>query len=280
MGFFTFHWYGALIGIGILAGASASEWLATRRGLPKNLVWDGLWWALVPGIVGARLYHVADLWSEIYSQDPLSIFRIWEGGLAIWGGIVGGLLGLWVYWKIRFKNYDLRFMNLLDLVFFGLPLGQVIGRVGNFVNQEVYGLPSSLPWAIRIDPEHRLPGFESFERFHPLFSYEVIVGLLGFLGMFGVEKYYSKLKKIPLVSSVSHFVYRSYAGFYLAWYGAVRFFLEFLRPDAFVWTAGPINLSQVLSAGAVLAGLLLLVIVPQSEPRLQRSVSGQRVQHR
>lgn len=276
----TLHWYGALIGMGILAAVSASEWLAKRRGLPKNLIWDGLWWALVPGVVGARLYHVADLWSEIYSQDPLGALRIWEGGMGIWGGIVGGIAGLWMYSKLRMTNYGLRMTNLLDLVFFGLPLGQAIGRIGNFANQEVYGPPTSLPWAIRIAPEHRLPGFEQFETFHPLFAYEAILGVLGFLGMFGVELYYSKLKNIPLISSVSHFVNRSFSGFYLVWYGAGRFFLEFLRPGAFVWTVGPLNVAQLFSVGAVGVGIFLLFSVPRSARPPQRSASGRTAPHR
>lgn len=253
----SFHWYGALIGIGILASASASEWLARRRGLPKDTIWNGLWWVLIPGIVGARLYHVADLWNEIYRFEPAAVLRIWEGGLAIWGGVFGGVLGIWGYWKHSLSAIRYPLTALLDLVFFGLPLGQTIGRIGNFVNQEVYGLPSSLPWAIRIDPEHRLPGFEQFETFHPLFAYEMIVGALGFLVMLGVEKNYTKLKKVPIISDLSHFVYRSFAGFYLVWYGAGRFFLEFLRPDAFVWTAGPLNIAQLFSVGAVGAGIAL-----------------------
>ena len=187
---FGFHWYGLLIGIGILAAIQASTWLAKRRKIDEQILWNGAWWALAGGLIGARLYHVLDLWSEIYSLDPISAFYIWNGGLGIIGGLIGGFVGLWFY--KRFTIYDLparndshseaggRFTNLLDIAFFGLPIGQAIGRIGNFINQEVYGLPTDLPWGIYID--------EKFGRFHPLFAYEALWMLLGFGLMFMAEK--------------------------------------------------------------------------------------------
>ncbi|KKS55618.1 MAG: Prolipoprotein diacylglyceryl transferase [Candidatus Magasanikbacteria bacterium GW2011_GWA2_42_32] len=239
---FNFHLYGFLIGLGILASASASAWLARRRGINPDLIWNGLWWVMVPGLIGARLYHVADRWSDIYRLDPVTVLYIWNGGLGIFGGLAGGFIGLWLY--KRFTNYDLRFMNILDMVFFGLPLGQAIGRIGNFVNQEIYGLPTNLPWGIYINPENRLPEFQNFSRFHPLFGYETVWNLTGFA--------------IMLLSEKKHFlIRRSYSGFYLVWYGLGRFGLDFLRPQEFSWFIGNLNLSQLSSLILIAAGLFI-----------------------
>lgn len=239
---FQFHWYGFIIGIGVLVSIQTSSWLAKRRGVNEEILWNGAWWALAGGLIGARLYHVLDLWTEVYSLDPISILYIWNGGLGIIGGLFGGFIGLLLF--KRFMNYDLRFMNLLNIVFFGLPLGQAIGRIGNFINQEVYGLPTDLPWGIHVDNK---PG-----RFHPLFAYESIWMLLGFGLMFLAEKT-DKLKWIK----------KSYAGFYLIWYGIGRFWLDFLRPTEFVWqlkiiSGITLNMAQASSLMMIILGGLLL----------------------
>ena len=239
---FGFHWYGLIIGIGVLAALQASVWLAKRRGVSEEILWKAAWWALVGGLIGTRLYHVLDLWTEVYSLDPISALYIWNGGLGIIGGLIGGFIGLLLF--KRFTIYELRFMNLLDVAFFGLPIGQAIGRIGNFINQEVYGLPTNLPWGISIDNK---PG-----RFHPLFAYESIWMLLGFSLMFLAEKT-DKLQWIK----------KSYAGFYLVWYGIGRFWLDFLRPTEFVWqlkiiSGITLNMAQASSLMMVILGGLLL----------------------
>jgi phosphatidylglycerol:prolipoprotein diacylglycerol transferase len=241
---FNFHLYGFLIGLGILASAWASARLARRRGLSPDLIWNGLWWVMVPALIGARLYHVADRWPDIYQFDPISVFYIWNGGLGIFGGLLGGLLGFFIYYRLhlRLTVHDSLFTDFLDLAFFGLPLGQAVGRLGNWVNQEVYGLPTNLPWGIYIRPENRLPEFANFSRFHPLFAYEAVWNLLGFTIMFLSEKKNLMIR-------------RSYAGFYLIWYGLARFGLEFLRPQEFAWFIGNFNLAQIFSLILIAAGL-------------------------
>ena len=239
---FGFHWYGLLIGIGILAAIQASTWLAKRRKIDEQILWNGAWWALAGGLIGARLYHVLDLWSEIYSLDPISVLYIWNGGLGIIGGLIGGFLGLFIYYRyiIHHPSSIIHFNNLLDIAFFGLPLGQAIGRIGNFINQEVYGLPTDLPWGIYID--------EKFGRFHPLFAYEALWMLLGFGLMFMAEKT-DRLKWIK----------QSFTGFYLVWYGVGRFWLDFLRPKDVVWFIGSFNMAQVSSVLMISLGLGLLI---------------------
>ncbi len=237
---FNFHLYGFLIGLGILASASASAWLARRRGLDPDLIWNGVWWVMIPALAGARLYHVADRWGDIYRLDPISSLYIWSGGLGIFGALAGGLIGLFAYYffRLRFTVHGSRFTNLLDLAFFGFPLGQAVGRLGNWVNQEVYGLPTKLPWGIYIKPENRLPRYINYSSFHPLFAYEAIWNLAGF--------------------AIMLFIRRGYAGFYLIWYGLGRFFLDFLRPQEFAWFIGNLNLAQFFSAGLIIAGIVIL----------------------
>ncbi len=244
---FNFHLYGFLIGLGILASASASAWLARRRGLDPDLIWNGLWWVLVPALIGARLYHVADRWQDIYKFDPVTALYIWNGGLGIFGGLIGGFLGIWTYYKLKIENCKLKITakSFFDLAVFGLPLGQAVGRLGNWINQEVYGLPTNLPWGIYIKPENRLPEFMNFSRFHPLFGYEAVWNLIGFT--------------IMLLSEKKHLIIRrSYAGFYLIWYGLARFTLDFLRPPEFSWTPANLNLGQLFSAGLIIAGIVIL----------------------
>ena len=251
---FQFHWYGLIIGIGVLVSMQASAWLSKRRKIDEEVLWKAAWWALIGGLIGARGYHVLDLWTEIYSFDPISVLYIWNGGLGIIGGLLGGLAGLFFYYKFIIHHLASRrsgpssiihFHTLLNIVFFGLPLGQAIGRIGNFINQEVYGLPTNLPWGIYID--------NKFGRFHPLFAYEALWMLLGFGLMLLAEKT-DKLQWIK----------KGFAGFYLIWYGIGRFWLDFLRPDEFVWQlnlpAGILlNMAQAISVLMVVLGGLLMI---------------------
>src|SRR4030042_5851865 len=211
---FSFHWYGFFIGLGIVAALEVSEMAkkllairdkparpfrseASRRGrlYARFSVWKIFWWVMIPALLGARLYHVIDFWTY-YSRFPGKAGGVWEGGMGIWGGIIGGLVGLWIYslivgdrglnkkfsiFNFQFSKRISNFLALADLAVVGLPLGQAIGRIGNFFNQELYGLPSNFPWGLYIRPENRLAGYESFTHFHPLFAYEMIWDLLIFI---------------------------------------------------------------------------------------------------
>jgi len=219
----TFHLYGLMIGLGVLVGA----WAAAKK---DKKIWDCLLWVIGGGIIGARLYHVVDLWSY-YSQHLAQIPAVWQGGMGIYGGILGGILGLWIYVKKR-KGATLLFWKLLDAGAVGLPLGQAIGRWGNYFNQELYGKPTSLPWGIFIRPENRLIQVMEFERFHPLFLYESLWCLIIFFVLLKIVK-------------KNHFI------IYLGLYGLGRFFLEFLRIEA--WTISGINVAQMISVGLMIA---------------------------
>jgi phosphatidylglycerol:prolipoprotein diacylglycerol transferase len=184
------HWYGLILIGGVLTGATVAARLAKAAGDDPEHLWNALTWCLLLGIVGARLYHVVsspqgtDVGLRYYLQNPLEILAIWKGGLGIYGAVAGGALGMYLYTRLN----RLSFWRWADFTVPGLALGQAIGRWGNYVNQELYGYPTDLPWGIYIDPTHRLPGFEAFERFHPTFLYESLWNLLVFAALLWIGR--------------------------------------------------------------------------------------------
>lgn len=228
----TFHLYGLMVGLGVLVGA----WAASKK---DKKIWDALVWVIGGGIVGARLYHVVDLWSY-YSQHLAQIPAVWQGGMGIYGGILGGVLGLWLYVKKRKGATLPLFWKLLDAGVVGLPLGQAIGRLGNYFNQELYGLPTNLPWGIYIRPENRLLSVWEFERFHPLWLYESLWCLIIFITIIKI------IKVIPMGKGKVFAIY-------LGLYGLGRFFLEFLRIET--WMINGVNVAQAISLGLILGAL-------------------------
>ena len=232
------HFYGILIMLGAVFAAFMASSRTKKRGMDPELIWDMLPWLLIAGIIGARIWHILTptASSLINGQNPywiypLDMLKIWNGGLGIPGAVMGGVLALYFYCC----KHKLTFAVLLDIMAPGLALAQAVGRWGNFFNQEVYGLPSNLPWAIYIDPAHRLPGFENVERFHPTFFYEFLWNLLNMAVLLWVDKTFKdKLKPGDIFS------------LYLIIYPVGRFFLEFIRVD-YSPIAG-ININQTLMA--------------------------------
>jgi phosphatidylglycerol:prolipoprotein diacylglycerol transferase len=263
------HWYGVLIVSGVMLGALYAAWRASRNGDDPDHVWNALTIAIILGIIGARLYHVFSdpeggmVGWDYYRTHPIEILYIWQGGLGIYGAIIGGLLGVVLYtWRA-----GLRPLKWLDYGAPGLALGQAIGRWGNFVNQELYGPPTDLPWGLMIDPEHRIVPYNNLEKyppdtlFHPTFLYESLWALL----VFGVlaliaHKLEDRLKEGDILLG------------YLIGYPLGRFFLEYLRPDA--WMIGPIAAAQLFAIIMVVAASAILIVrhtvaktpTPDAEP--------------
>jgi len=163
----------------ILLGALLAIWIGEKRFVKKGgqpgFIGDLAVWALPLGIVGARAYHVLTD-AQLYfgpGRNPVDALRIWEGGLGIWGAITGGALGGW----IACRRADVRFADAAGAVAPGLLVAQAVGRLGNYFNQELFGRPTTLPWALKIDAAHRPPGYEQFSTFHPTFLYELIWNL-------------------------------------------------------------------------------------------------------
>ena len=154
---------------------------ARRRGENPDTGWSMLLPVLVLAVIGARLYHVIHMWG-FYSQDPWLIPQIWKGGLGIPGAVAGGVLAIWLYSRWAKLNT----LRWFDIFASAMLLGQAIGRLGNFVNQELYGPPTTLPWGIPIDAAHRVGPWTDLAaypvdttRFHPLFAYEALLNLVG-----------------------------------------------------------------------------------------------------
>lgn len=212
----TLHWYGLLIGLGIGLG-----WLVVTRRADtikrgRALLENSLLWLIVGGVVGARAWHVVTDWS-IYQYNFLSVFQVWNGGLSIFGAIAGVFIAWFAFVKVAHvskKDYWL----VPDLLAYGAPITQVFGRVGNWINQELVGLPTGLPWGMSVDKESRPAGFENEEFYHPLFAYEIVILL--FIWRWLWMKFHARAESF----GTGHVVLQ-----YLSWYCGFRFFLDFLR---------------------------------------------------
>ncbi len=164
--------YALCIVIGIVLACLITDRRLRARGAPPWTVLDVAVWAVPFGIIGARIYHVITD-PELYfgaGKDWVGIFKIWNGGLGIWGAVAGGALGAWI--ACRRRNIPLSMMA--DALAPGLPVAQAVGRWGNYFNQELFGRPSTLPWAVRIDPQFRPVGYEQYATYHPTFLYESV----------------------------------------------------------------------------------------------------------
>ena len=220
-------WYGVLIATGMLIGIALAIREAKRVGISEDDVLNIAIIAIPVAIICARLYYVIFSW-DYYSQNPGEIFNIRGGGLAIHGGLIGGILTGFIYAKIK----KLDFFKTADAVMVGMPLAQAIGRWGNFINGEAHGGPTSLPWGIMVDGV----------KVHPTFLYESIWDF----GIFLFIMFYMRKKK-------------TYEGevivSYITLYSIGRFFIEGLRTDSLMF--GPIRMAQFVSLVGVVGGLIL-----------------------
>lgn len=250
IGSFYIRFYGIILMLGALAAAFLAEHEAKRKGLKSEFVWDALLWVLIAGIIGARLWHVftpppsmiaLGYTTKYYLTHPLALINTRAGGLGIPGAVIGGSIGLYLYSRYRKQS----FLVWADIAVPGVALAQAIGRWGNFFNQELYGKPSNLPWAIYIDPANRVPGYTQYNTFQPLFLYESIWNLMNMVVLLWMSrKYETKLKDGDILLT------------YLILYPIGRFFLEFLRLDAPRF--GTININQlVMLIVALVSGFIL-----------------------
>lgn len=239
-------WYGIIIVGSAMVAAYLAEREAKRHGENPEHVWNGLLWCLILGMIGARLYHVVSS-LDYYREYPMQVFNTRHGGLAIYGAVAGGALALWLYTRAN----RLSFARWADIAAPGLVLAQAIARWGNYLNQELYGFPTTAPWGIGIDAAHRLSPFHDLTRypldtrFHPTFLYESIGNLVNLAILTYVSRRYTdRLIDGDLILA------------YGVLYPLLRFFVEFQRPDAWmisgVATAQWIALASVLVCGGLL----------------------------
>src|SRR5262245_2807171 len=231
------RWYGILMATAIVVGLWLAHRQAKRDNLPADDIISAAQWGILAGLVGARLYEVVFNW-DYYGQHPAKILAVWEGGLAIHGGlIVGPLVGAWLAHRWR-----LPVLRCLDVAAPSLALGQAIGRWGNFFNEEAFGQPTNLPWKLYISPAHRPPGFNQYEFFHPTFLYESLWDFAVFLALFVWLR--PRMRAHP---GALFFVY-------IGLYSIGRFAIEAIRLDSF-WL-GSIRVPQLASVIGVLIAVI------------------------
>lgn len=245
------RFYGIILMLGVVAAAYLAENLAKRRKMHSDFIWDSLFWVVIGGVVGARIWHILTpppsmvaygITTQFYLTHPLDALAVWRGGLGIPGAIIGGGIAFYIMCRRRGE----RFASWADVVAPAAALGQGIGRWGNFVNQELYGAPTNLPWAITIAPENRLPEFAQYSTYHPIFLYESLWSLASVFFLIWISRVYDKKLKPGDIFLV-----------YLITYPTIRILLDFLRLDA-SQVAG-FNANQTLMAVVLVVAVALLI---------------------
>jgi len=247
----------------ILTGIGVGGWLANRRwiargGRPGTVV-DVLTWAVPAGIVGARIFHVLTHLQDYTWQDPWEVVRLWEGGLAIFGGLLGGALGAWYACRRR----GIPLPAFADALAPGIAVGQAFGRWGNYFNQEIYGTPTGLPWGLRIEEENRPVDYPDAETFHPTFLYESVWSLTTAAVVIWADRRFR----------LGHG--RAFA-LYLALYGTARALLELLRTDEANLVLG-LRVNQLVALLVVLAATTYIVLSSRFRPGRETTVEPEAV---
>ena len=254
----TINAYALAILLGIIFSILIVNHRLTTRGAEKWVVIDVALYAVPLGILGGRLFHVATHPADYFfpGANIWRIFYVWEGGLAIFGALVGGALGVWIGARI----VGLRFWSFADALAPGLLVAQGVGRLGNYFNQELFGAPTDLPWGLQIDtPNPAIPaGLPPETLFHPTFLYEMLWNFFGALVLIAL------LRKFNLQ-------WGRLFGLYLVWYGVGRFFLETIRLDVAEIIFG-LRSNQWAALAAIVVGLAIFFIQAKRHPGHEPSV--------
>ena len=265
---FTIHWYGAIIAFGFLLAVLFGGRMAYKWKMSIDKMLDVLIYGTIFGIIGARLYYCIFKW-DLYKDNPIDIIKIWEGGLAIYGGIIGGIIAAYIVCKVRKMN----FWNLLDIAAMSLLIGQGIGRWGNFANQEAFGTNTDLPWGMwSAKVASYISGhMDEFEQngitmnpslpVHPTFLYESVSCILGFFVLYIITRKFRKF---------SGQIFLSYG----VWYGIERAVVEGFRTDSLYITGTTLRVSQVLSAVLAVVSLVVLIILLVKYSKNPKPIDG------
>ena len=253
LGPLTIHTYALCILAGIVAAVLITQRrLKARAGAPGFVV-DAALWAVPLGIVVARVYHVLTHTGDYFAPgDNLwNVFAIWDGGNAIYGSMLGGALGIW----IATRRAGVRFLAFADAMAPGMLVAQAIGRLGNYFNQELFGLPTTLPWGLQVAPTdpHIPPGTPPGTLFHPLFLYEIVWNLIGVAIILLLERRFA-------------LQWGRAIAVYLIWYGLGRSWLEAIRIDPTSDAFLGIPANDWASFAAVAIGLTLLLVQRHRHP--------------
>jgi len=240
------RWYGILIAIGLILAIVLSYYIAKYRKLKADEIINFAPFAIIGGIIGARLLHVLVNWS-FYSKHPSYIFAYRQGGLAIQGAIVGGVIALIIFARIR----KISFWAYSDAIIPGVAIAQAIGRWGNFFNQEAFGRPTSSKIGIYIAPENRPPDYIDSQYFHPTFLYESLANLI----LFGILMFmHYKFKKNP-----NKYPNGLIINTYLIIYSLYRIFIESVRIDSSY--VGPIKVVYIICGITIIVSLIITNII-------------------
>ena len=234
LGPLTIHLYGLVIALGLIAAVIYACRRSRQFGLTEDDILDGVLWITPFAIICARAYYCIFSWDQ-YAADPISVLYIWHGGLAIYGGVLGAVLGVIVFCRIR----KLSLPAVLDIVALGFLIGQAAGRWGNFFNREAFGAATDS--FFRMGLYNTVTGMTEY--YHPTFLYESVWNFCGFLML----HFLSKKRKYDGQIALG----------YMAWYGLGRAWIEGLRVDSLWW--GPFRVSQVLAAVTCVIGVSLLI---------------------
>ncbi|RKX94627.1 MAG: prolipoprotein diacylglyceryl transferase [Spirochaetes bacterium] len=241
IGTIEIRYYGLMYVIGIVVGLILLRKEVERKRLPitRDDIYSYVFWVVIGGIFFARIYYVIFMWKNYYSHYPSEIFAIWHGGLAIHGGIIGGVLTTWLWTKVK----KVKFLDLTDATAPMLALGQAFGRFGNFMNGDAHGLPTKLPWGI-VFPKGT-PAGDQFpgQPLHPVMLYELGLNLISFFILWKLRK---KNHKSGFILAM-----------YLLNYGIIRFFVSFFRADSLM--VGHFRGAQIISAVFVVGALFFIL---------------------
>lgn len=243
IGALSIRWYALFIVLGIVLAVWLASWIANEQGLDSDRLLDVAPFIVLAAIVGARVYYVMLEWDR-YRGDIWGAINVRNGGLTIHGAIVGGTLAAWLL--LRRDGYSV--WRWFDAIIPALPLGQAIGRWGNWANQEAFGTPTNLPWAVTIDPSRRPAGYEQFATFHPTFLYESLASLV----------LCSVLTALVLNQRrISWYRSGMAVGTYLVCYGVIRLALERIRTDSLY--IGPLPAAYWMSYALITAGVVVFL---------------------
>ena len=247
LGFIKIYWYSITMFLGVLAGIIVAYIEIKRKKIDTEKFSNMAFYAILSGFIGARIYYV--LFNlDYYLGNPVEILKVWNGGLAIHGGIIGAILAIYIYCK---KN-EFKFLEMLDICSPALIIGQIIGRWGNFFNSEAHGgiVTRGFLESLHL-PEFIINGmYIDGNYYHPTFLYESLLNLICFIVLMILRR--NKKIKIGVIT-----------GIYLMWYGVVRFFVESLRTDSLM--LGSLKMAQVISIVLFIIGLVLIIVSHKKE---------------
>lgn len=236
---FEIHYYGVIIALGIVLAYIFALYEGKSRDISSDTILDIILYGLPSAVVCARIYYVIFQW-DYFKRNPSDIIKIWEGGIAIYGAVIGAIISTYIYCRVK----KIQFLKMADIGAFGLLIGQAIGRWGNFVNAEAYGGSTNLPWRMQL--------LDLGISVHPTFLYESLWNICVFIILFLYRKKQKFDGEIFLM--------------YLTGYGLGRFWIEGLRADSLY--LGPVRISQMVALACVLSGLVLIIYFRKKQKKV------------